>query len=149
MRPELLDQIPLGQAIASGTADGALDTRRCHDAIAARRAGAVSPISEEWQALETRHPRSSRTQRNPYERHSASGGPSGDDRAAISARAAQRPGCPRRFSRTGGVHRLDVKLLGQRLSARDFDRQIAEYQVGVAVLNGFTAFGTPITEVAT
>lgn len=42
-----------------------------------------------------------------------------------------------------------MKLLGQRLSARDFDRQIAEYQVGVAVLNGFTAFGTPITEVAT
>ncbi|SEN18570.1 hypothetical protein SAMN04488103_103313 [Gemmobacter aquatilis] len=41
-----------------------------------------------------------------------------------------------------------VKLLGQRLSARDFDRQVAEFQVRVAVLNGFTAIGTPITEVA-
>jgi hypothetical protein len=41
-----------------------------------------------------------------------------------------------------------VKLLGQRLSARDFDRQVAEFQVRVAVLNGFTALGTPITEVA-
>jgi hypothetical protein len=40
-----------------------------------------------------------------------------------------------------------VKLLGQRLSARDFDRQVAEFQVRVAVLNGFAALGTPITEV--
>jgi hypothetical protein len=31
-----------------------------------------------------------------------------------------------------------VKLLGQRLMARDFDRQVAEFQVRVAVLNGFT-----------
>jgi hypothetical protein len=41
-----------------------------------------------------------------------------------------------------------VKLLGQRLSARDFDRQVAEFQVRVAVLNSFTALGTPVTEVA-
>jgi hypothetical protein len=40
-----------------------------------------------------------------------------------------------------------VKLLGQRLSAQDFDRQVAEVQVRVAVLNGFTALGTPATEV--
>ncbi len=40
-----------------------------------------------------------------------------------------------------------VKLLGQRLSARDFDRQVAEVQVRVAALNGFTALGTPTTEV--
>ena len=29
-----------------------------------------------------------------------------------------------------------VKLLGQRLMARDFDRQVAEVQVRIAVLNG-------------
>ena len=39
-----------------------------------------------------------------------------------------------------------VKLLGQRLSAREFDRQVAEFQVRVAVLNGFTALGIPVTE---
>ena len=47
--------------------------------------------------------------------------------------------------------RLDatsVKLLGQRLAARDFDRQVAEFQVRVAVLNGFTALGIPVTEAA-
>ena len=40
------------------------------------------------------------------------------------------------------------RLLGQRLMARDFDRQVAELQVRVAVLNGFTALGTPVTEAA-
>jgi hypothetical protein len=36
-----------------------------------------------------------------------------------------------------------VKLLGQRLMARDFDRQVAEFQVRVAVLNGASALGIP------
>ena len=40
-----------------------------------------------------------------------------------------------------------VKLLGQRLMARDFDRQVAEFQVRVAVLNDFTALGIPVTKV--
>ena len=40
-----------------------------------------------------------------------------------------------------------VKLLGQRLMARDFDRQVGEFQVRVAVLNGFSALGIPVTEV--
>ncbi len=44
------------------------------------------------------------------------------------------------------MHR--AKLPGQRLSAREFDRQVAEFQVRVAVLNGFTAPGMPITEAA-
>ena len=40
-----------------------------------------------------------------------------------------------------------VKLPGQRLMARDFDRQAAELQVRIAVLNGDTALGIPVTEV--
>ena len=39
------------------------------------------------------------------------------------------------------------KRLGQRLMARDFDRQVAEFQVRVAVLNSFTALGIPVTKV--
>ena len=39
-----------------------------------------------------------------------------------------------------------VKLLGQPLMARDFDRQVAELQVRIAVLNGYTALGIPVTE---
>lgn len=38
-----------------------------------------------------------------------------------------------------------VRLPEQRLSARDFDRQVGGFQVRVAVRNGFTALGTPIT----
>ena len=43
MLPELLAQIPDDQDIASVTADGAYDTRKCHDAIAERGAAAVIP----------------------------------------------------------------------------------------------------------
>jgi len=39
-----------------------------------------------------------------------------------------------------------IKLLGQSLMARDFDRQVAEIQVRVAVLNRYTALGIPVTE---
>lgn len=39
-----------------------------------------------------------------------------------------------------------MKLPGQRLMARDFDRQASESQVRVAVLNGSTAPGTPVTD---
>jgi hypothetical protein len=38
-----------------------------------------------------------------------------------------------------------MKLLGQRLSARDFDRQVAEIQIRAAILNRFTALGIPRT----
>ena len=31
---------------------------------------------------------------------------------------------------------------------RDFDRQVAEFQVRVAVLSGFTTLGPPVTKVA-
>ena len=38
-----------------------------------------------------------------------------------------------------------VKLLGQRLMSRDFDRQVAEVQIRAAVMNRFTALGIPVT----
>ena len=41
-----------------------------------------------------------------------------------------------------------VKLLGQQLMSRDFDRQVAEVQIRVAVLNRFTALGIPMTVAA-
>ena len=41
--PDLLSQIPPDEEIESVRADGAYDTRKCHDAIAARTAHAVMP----------------------------------------------------------------------------------------------------------
>lgn len=39
-----------------------------------------------------------------------------------------------------------IKLLGQSLMARDFDSQVAEFQVRISVLNRYTVVGTHITE---
>ncbi len=38
-----------------------------------------------------------------------------------------------------------VKQLGQRLMSREFDRQVAEVQLRAAILNRFTALGSPVT----
>ena len=135
MLPELLDQIPPEQQIGSVTADGAFDTRKCHDAIAARGAAAIIPPRKNAKYWKT------------------------DTAGAIARNEILRTS--KRIGRTiwrrwSGYHRRSraetkmhcVKLLGQRLSARDFDRQVAEFQVRVAVLNGFTALGIPVTEVA-
>jgi hypothetical protein len=43
MLPDLLNQIPADHDLGRVTADGAYDTRKCHDAIAARNAHAVIP----------------------------------------------------------------------------------------------------------
>ena len=133
MLPELLDQIPQDQEIASVTADGAFDTRKCHEAIAARGAAAIIP------------PRKNAKPWKP------------DTPGAIARNEALR--ASKRFGRTiwrrwSGYHRRSrvetkmhcVKLPGQRLAARDFYRQVAEFQVRVAVLNGFTALGIPVTD---
>ncbi len=39
-----------------------------------------------------------------------------------------------------------MKLLGQSLMARDFERQVAEIRIRIAVLNRYTALGIPVTE---
>jgi hypothetical protein len=49
----------------------------------------------------------------------------------------------------GGLHLLvdstGIKLLGERVMARTFERQVVELQVRAAVLNRFTHLGTPVT----
>ena len=46
MLPELLAQIPADQEIASVTADGAFDTRKCHDAIHCPATVCLQTVSE-------------------------------------------------------------------------------------------------------
>ncbi len=130
---ELLDQIPPDQEISSVTADGAFNTRTGHNAIAARGTAAI--IQPRKKAL-------------PWKP---------DSPGALARNEALR--VSKRFGRTiwrrwSGHHRRSrvktklhcVKLMGQRLAARDFDRQVAEFQIRVAVLNGFTALGIPVIE---
>ncbi|EEY88425.1 hypothetical protein HMPREF0017_02908 [Acinetobacter lwoffii SH145] len=40
-----------------------------------------------------------------------------------------------------------IKLLGDKLSARNFDSQVNEIHARVAVLNRFTELGRPLTRV--
>ncbi len=134
MLPELLNQIPPEQDIGSVTADGAYDTRRCHDVIAARNAYAVIP------------PRKNAKLWKPV-----SAGAIARNEAVNASRYLGRA----IWRRWSGYHRRSrvetkmhcVKLLGQSLMVRDFDRQVAEIQIRVAVLNKYTALGMPVTEV--
>ncbi len=133
MLPELLDQIPSDQEIGSVTADGAYDTRKCHDAIAGRQADAIVP------------PRKNARFWKP-----TTAGALARNEALRASKYLGRA----IWRRWSGYHRRSrvetkmhcVKLLGQRLMARDFDRQVAELQVRIAVLNGYTALGIPVTE---
>ena len=121
------------QEIAAVTADGAFDTRKCHDAIAARGAAAIIPP---------------RKNAKPWKPDTA-GAVARNEILRTSKRVGRTI-----WRRRSGYHRRSraetkmhcIKLLGQRLSAREFDRQLAEFQVRVAVLNGFTALGIPVTE---
>jgi len=133
MLPELLSQIPPDQDVGSVTADGAYDTRKCHEAIAARNAHAVIPP---------------RKNAKPWKPTSAGAIARND---AINAQRYLGSTLWRRWS---GYHRRSrvetkmhcLKLMGQSLMARDFDRQVAEIQIRIAVLNRYSALGIPVTE---
>jgi len=146
MLPALLDQIPDDQPIGSVTApsrrmqafacrsmDGAFDTRACHAAIAGRGAQAVIPPRKNGRPWKENTP-------GAHVRNEA-------------LRASRRFGRAiwRRWS---GYHRRSrvetkmncLKALGERIVSRDFERQVAELHIRVAVLNRFTALGTPVTQ---
>ncbi|MDZ4134167.1 MAG: IS5 family transposase, partial [Paracoccaceae bacterium] len=127
--PELLNQIPEGENIGTVTAEGAYDTRRCHTAIIDRQATAIIPIRKNgrpWKA---------------------------DCPAAIARNETLR--ATRHYGRAlwkrwTGYHvrsRIEAKMrclkaFGERIAARDPDRQTAEIQIRVALMNRFSALGT-------
>ena len=130
--PELLDQLPGEERLVSVCADGAYDTRNCHEAIAQKSAQAMIPPRNNarlWKegtpgAL-TRHP------------------------LVHCVRTLRAKG----WKRLSGYHRRRrieakmrcFKLLGERLSARDFDRQVAEVHLRAVILNRFTHLRTPLS----
>ena len=127
--PDLLDQIPKGEDIGTVTADGAYDTRRCHTAIIDREATAIIPIRK-------------------------NGRPWREDRPAAIARnenlRATRYYGRAFWKRWTGYHvrsRIEAKMrclkaFGERIAARDPDRQTAEIQIRIALMNRFSALGT-------
>ena len=158
MLPELLNQIPRDQDIGSVTADGAYDSRKCHEAIAARDAHAVIPPRKNatpWKPplVHAGMPRRAMDERrsNCPQRCRQCATILGSHLVATVERIS--PPKPRRNNplivckqTTAGRRMHCIKLLGQSLMARDFERQVAEIQIRIAVLNRYTALGIPITE---
>lgn len=54
--PCLLDQIPVDEAVASVSGDGAYDTKGCHEAITQRRAQAIIPTRENAKPWKNQRP---------------------------------------------------------------------------------------------
>jgi len=130
--PDLLNQVPADETIKSVKADGAYDTKDCHKAIPERGAEGIIPV---------------RKNAVPWKENK----PGAKARNEI-LRATER------FGRTlwkqwSGYYRHSLvetkmrcfKLLGERVMARDFDRQVAELQIRAALLNRFTYLGIPVT----
>ena len=127
--PDLLAQIPTDEQIGTVTADGAYDTRRCHTAILARAATAIIPIRKNGRMWK-------------------------DDCPAARARnetlRATRHYGRAVWKRWTGYHtrsRIEarmrcLKAFGERIMARDPDRQTAETHIRIALMNRFNALGT-------
>jgi hypothetical protein len=133
MLPELLGQIPPDEAVLSVSGDGAYDTQDCHDAIAQRGAQAIIPTRKNAKLWKSKRP----------------GAPARNE----ILRATNRLGRAI-WKQWSGYHRRSLvetkmrcfKLLGERVMARTFERQVVELQVRAAVLNRFTHLGTPVTQ---
>jgi len=133
---DLLDQVPLDEQIDSVYTDGAYDTKRCRQVIADRQAHAVIPP---------------RKNARPWK-----------DTKAHSQERNELLRTVKYLGRTlwkkwSGYHRRSlvetkmhcIKLLGDKLSARNFDSQVNEIHARVAVLNKFTILGRSHTQVVT
>lgn len=130
--PELLEQIPHEEPITSLTGDGAYDTQAVYEACHAR---AITPIIP------------------PRKRARVRKG------AAFTHRNEAVKAC-RRLGRTvwkdwSGYHRRSLvetkmgcfKRLGEKVTARTFERQVVELNIRAAILNRFTDLGRPNTVV--
>ena len=127
--PGLLGQIPEDERIGTVTADGAYDTRRCHAAIIERQAITIIPIrknggawKEDCQAAKARNETLRATKH--YGRAFCKHWTGYHTRSQVEAKMR----C--------------LKAFGDRIAARDPDRQTAEIHIRVALMNRFNAFGT-------
>ena len=136
MLGDLLDQIPQDEQIDSVYTDGAYDTKQCRQVIADRQAHAVIPPRKN--AKPWKDTKISSLERNEL------------------LRTVKRLGRTL-WKKWSGYHRRSlvetkmhcIKLLGDKLSSRNFQSQVNEMHARVAVLNKFTELGRPHTQVAT
>ena len=130
--PDLLNQIPRDERIASVSGDGAYDTKKDYAAIAERDAEAIIPVRKNGKLWKENTP--------------------GARARNETLRATERLGRTI-WKKWSGYHRRSLvetkmrcfKLLGERVNARIFNSQVAELQIRAALLNRFTQLGSPIT----
>ena len=131
---DLLDQIPPNERIDSVYTDGAYDTKCCRQVISDRHAHAVIPPSKN--ARPWKDKKLGSLERNEL------------------LKTIKRLG-RMLWKKWSGYHRCSlvetkmhcIKLLGDKLSARNFQSQVNEIHARVAVLNKFTELGRPNTQV--
>jgi len=136
MLPCLLDQIPADKIVASVSGDAAYDTKGCHEAVAKRGTQPIIPTRKNAKLGKDQGPRA--TVRNAI---------------LASTRLLGR----KISKKWSAYHRLSLvetrmrcfRLLGERVMARDFDRQVAGLQVRAAILNRIARLGTPKTVTVT
>lgn len=137
--PEQLDQIPEDEKIGTVTADGAYDTRRCHTAIIDRQATAIIPIRKNGRSWKDDCPAA--CARNETLRATRYYGRAFWKRwTGYHIRRRIEAKMPSQVSL--GPMALDLKAFGERIAARDPDRQTAEIQIRIALMNRFSALGT-------
>ena len=130
--PGLLAQMPKAERIAVISGDGAYGTRGVYEASASREAALVVPPRRNGKPWKVRT--------------------TGAEERNESLRAIKHFG-RRLWRRWSGYHRRNLaetamsrlKRLGERLSARDPARQVAEVQIRCAILNTFNSLGMPNT----
>jgi hypothetical protein len=113
--------------------DGAYDTKACYEAISSRQAAAIIP-----------------TRKNAKRWKENTAGAKARNETLAATKYLGRT----IWKKWSGYHQRSLvetkmrcfKLLGERVMARDFDRQVTELQVRVAILNRFTHLGTPSTQ---
>jgi len=140
--PELLGQIPKDEQINTVTADGAYDKRRCHAAITERRAIPIIPIRRNGRAWKEDCPAAKA-------RNETLGATKYYGRAfwkhwtGYHARS-QVEATPLMVCKqtTAGQRMRCLKAFGERIAARDPDRQTGEIHIRVALMNRFNALGT-------
>ncbi|PTW36427.1 transposase, partial [Rhodovulum kholense] len=118
-----------GEDIGPVTADGACDTRRCHSAVIARGGTAIIPIRRNGRAWKEDCPAAKA--RNETLRATRYYG-----------RAFWKRWTGYHARSRGEAKMRCLKAFGERIAARDPDRQTAEIHIRVALINRFNALGT-------
>ncbi len=126
--PDLLAQIPEDEEIGSVTADGIYDTRRCHGAIVDRGAEARIPIRRNGRAWKKDCPAARVRNDILHEtRHLGRANRKHSVGYHVRSRVEARVSC--------------LKAFGERIASRDPDRQPADIQIRIAIMNRYNALG--------